>query len=588
VISSPLGINGSLSQNNNNNNIVNVNFNRNSRNFSLNNQRIETGSTSLGNGSGASTMFANVAITFDRKRITGCNCTCSKQEIAWCAHIVAVCLYRILQVQNDNFTNGSRLNCDNSLIEVRPPISESLSKLQRDQLQKFAQYLISELPQQILPTAQKLLDELLKSNTTSINMLCGAPDPTAGPSQHDISLWCLDEQILQENIHKTLTKFILPTPNVVSDIECLEQGSSATAAEYTNLLRPLRGREPEAMWNLISIVREMFRRRDKNTILMLKIITKECINIDSIINLWFLVKVSQILHHQKHQQIQPINNKSNQWNPTRNNSNFATSHPNSTAAAAAASISSNFTHPVNQACASLMDEIVKLWQLACLNPQYNSEEKVVFCEQLNEWNNLIIEKLKKFSALISIDEVNINNNNNNFFSHRTWPAISLAFAILRRYSIRSREEKLIEIIESKQFQAFVPAIDACHMNWENFNFLSLSQFRDDCLDLISSTFDSLKSLEVLFLRCEALFSHGFNEQACCLAQILVDFMLNKKLYQNDQKEMVEEEEEGAILNDKLFTLNFENTILWRSSLLCYILYESSLLLPKQTEIELSK
>ena len=31
----------------------------------------------------------------------------------------------------------------------RAPVSESLSRLHRDQLQKFAQYLISELPQQV-------------------------------------------------------------------------------------------------------------------------------------------------------------------------------------------------------------------------------------------------------------------------------------------------------------------------------------------------------------------------------------------------------------------------------------------------------
>lgn len=48
---------------------------------------------------------------------------------------------------------------------LRAPVSESLTRLQRDQLQKFAQYLISELPQQILPTAQRLLDELLRYYT---------------------------------------------------------------------------------------------------------------------------------------------------------------------------------------------------------------------------------------------------------------------------------------------------------------------------------------------------------------------------------------------------------------------------------------
>lgn len=62
-------------------------------------------------------------------------------------------------------------------VSLRAPVSESLTRLQRDQLQKFAQYLISELPQQILPTAQRLLDELLSSQPTTINTVCGAPDP---------------------------------------------------------------------------------------------------------------------------------------------------------------------------------------------------------------------------------------------------------------------------------------------------------------------------------------------------------------------------------------------------------------------------
>ena len=55
------------------------------------------------------------------------------------------------------------------MVTIRAPVSESLSRLQRDQLQKFAQYLISELPQQILPTAQRLIDEILSSQSSDIN-----------------------------------------------------------------------------------------------------------------------------------------------------------------------------------------------------------------------------------------------------------------------------------------------------------------------------------------------------------------------------------------------------------------------------------
>ena len=76
----------------------------------------------------------NVAVTFDRGRITSCNCTCEKAA-TWCAHVIALCLFRI--------------HCPNHVC-LRAPVSEYLSRLRRDQLQKFAQYLISELPQQVL------------------------------------------------------------------------------------------------------------------------------------------------------------------------------------------------------------------------------------------------------------------------------------------------------------------------------------------------------------------------------------------------------------------------------------------------------
>ena len=38
-----------------------------------------------------------VGITFDRRRIMSCKCTCNSRAV-WCSHVVAVCLYRIHQV----------------------------------------------------------------------------------------------------------------------------------------------------------------------------------------------------------------------------------------------------------------------------------------------------------------------------------------------------------------------------------------------------------------------------------------------------------------------------------------------------------
>lgn len=47
-------------------------------------------------------------------------------------------------------------------MELRLPISETLSQMNRDQLQKFVQYLISEHHTEVLPTAQRLADEILQ------------------------------------------------------------------------------------------------------------------------------------------------------------------------------------------------------------------------------------------------------------------------------------------------------------------------------------------------------------------------------------------------------------------------------------------
>lgn len=56
------------------------------------------------------------------------------------------------QFGGHSFINGSSrlfFFLQASAVCLRAPVSESLSRLQRDQLQKFAQYLISELPQQV-------------------------------------------------------------------------------------------------------------------------------------------------------------------------------------------------------------------------------------------------------------------------------------------------------------------------------------------------------------------------------------------------------------------------------------------------------
>uniref|UniRef100_A0ABD2X903 SWIM-type domain-containing protein n=1 Tax=Trichogramma kaykai TaxID=54128 RepID=A0ABD2X903_9HYME len=345
----------------------------------------------------------NVAVTFDRRRITSCNCTCSSNAY-WCAHVVAVCLHRIHMPGQ---------------VCLRAPVSESLSRLQREQLQKFAQYLISELPQQILPTAQRLLDELLSATPSAINTYCGAPDPTAGASANDQTSWYLDEKTLHDNIKKILIKFCVPAPIVFSDVNYLSTTAPPAAAEWSSLLRPLRGREPEGMWNLLSIVREMFKRTDRNAIPLLEIITEECMACEQILVWWFNTKVALL----------------------NGNSHGGGKHSN---------MNSN-SHASQHACSSLCDEIVVLWRLAALNPGLSPSEREMLLGQFSAWHLKIIEKLTKIrGTTVSQNSHNRNGNNSGGGAGGNGgPKDSLKTDI-------------------ELFIGFKPALEACFLDWEEY------------------------------------------------------------------------------------------------------------------------
>ncbi len=62
------------------------------------------------------------------------------------------------------------VNLQPGSVRLRPPVSESLSLLKMDQLRKFAQYLISDLPEQILPVAQNILDALQSQKLSGMRL----------------------------------------------------------------------------------------------------------------------------------------------------------------------------------------------------------------------------------------------------------------------------------------------------------------------------------------------------------------------------------------------------------------------------------
>ncbi|XP_068083450.1 zinc finger SWIM domain-containing protein 5 [Anabrus simplex] len=179
-----------------------------------------------------------VSVSFDRCKITSVTCSCDTKDIFWCQHVVALSLYRIRNAES---------------VRLRVPISETLLQMDRQQLQKFIQYLISEHHTEVLPTAQKLADEILQQRS-EINQIPGAPDPTAGASADDDHSWHLDEEQVCEQVKSYLS-----------------QGSYYNANKQLN--------------SLFAKVREMLRAQDSNGARMLTLITEQFLS-DPRLILW--------------------------------------------------------------------------------------------------------------------------------------------------------------------------------------------------------------------------------------------------------------------------------------------------------------
>uniref|UniRef100_A0A4W3I3H6 Zinc finger, SWIM-type containing 5 n=1 Tax=Callorhinchus milii TaxID=7868 RepID=A0A4W3I3H6_CALMI len=179
-----------------------------------------------------------VAISFDRCKITSVTCGCGNKDIFYCAHVVALSLYRIRKADQ---------------VKLRLPISETLFQMNRDQLQKFVQYLITAHHTEVLPTAQKLADEILSSNS-EINQVHGAPDPTAGASIDDENCWHLDEEQVREQVKQFLS-----------------QGGYYGSGKQLN--------------SMFAKVREMLKMRDSNGARMLTLITEQFMA-DPRLSLW--------------------------------------------------------------------------------------------------------------------------------------------------------------------------------------------------------------------------------------------------------------------------------------------------------------
>ena len=96
-------------------------------------------------------------VQFDRGCITTTKCSCGEQN--WCRHVLALCLARL---------------DESAPLQLHPPISETLTNLNRDQLQKLVQYFLEKLPLEGVAAIQEIASGLLDKGS-EINKIPGAP-----------------------------------------------------------------------------------------------------------------------------------------------------------------------------------------------------------------------------------------------------------------------------------------------------------------------------------------------------------------------------------------------------------------------------
>uniref|UniRef100_A0A914HXD6 SWIM-type domain-containing protein n=1 Tax=Globodera rostochiensis TaxID=31243 RepID=A0A914HXD6_GLORO len=353
------------------------------------------GGTAAGGGGRRGGLF-DVSIRVDRCRIVSCSCSCSNSSF-WCQHVVAACLQRIHRPDS---------------VQYRAAIWDSITALKDKDLKKLAQYLINELPREYIPVAQKLIDAL-KDPTSTINRTHGAPDPTAGLSHAQPAVWCMDENALRDEVHKILLDFLRKSCSlsVVCEFQSLLISPPALAHEWNTLQRTFCARQPESIWNLLGMVREMLQRMDANGPALLRIITEQCLALDTMLLRWYQVSLSISGHW--HLAGNPNGQRNNaQQNQSRQLSIYL-----------------------------LFQELTMLWRLVALNPRLCLDEQVRLRVLLQLYQRAAVSRI--FNILGKC------TGENNSYGQLT--------------DIRGQRLTQQNAPFSRQhFPAFFPALQACH------------------------------------------------------------------------------------------------------------------------------
>ncbi|CAL2041206.1 unnamed protein product [Caenorhabditis brenneri] len=358
----------------------------------------------------------HVTVKVDRCRIVECTCECSNRS-SWCKHVVALCIYRISERSN---------------IKFKETIADAINSMSDEELRKMVLWHINDIPRKCIPGFQKLIDQI-KDKKSMINVLPGAPDPTDG-GHEPISRYDFPE--VQSKIRRLLIKYCVPAPAVHCDVAYLNSVQHPTHIEWTTMIKPFRSREPEGMWNLLQMIREMFARNDDNAVALLRTITDECISNSQVLLWWYISKLVQ----------------SGNW--SQNTGGFK-------------SPDTQYLAQLN--CSELLDDIVDLWKLVAMNPRAGKEYRFQLAGYLEGYHRNAVTKLKGMintappitsESVTSTDITALSN-------YQISVLLQTVTNIDIRYPLSSQNMKFT----LNCFPGFHPAIQMCHyLNEQNIRF----------------------------------------------------------------------------------------------------------------------
>ncbi|XP_077989364.1 uncharacterized protein LOC144443698 [Glandiceps talaboti] len=188
-----------------------------------------------------------VALTFERCKIVSSTCSgCVKQ--LWCSHILATVMFRIRNIEE---------------VIIHAPMTECLSALSRDQLQKLIQYHVAEDPGLVLGKLFKHFDDV-RDVQSDMYQTEALPDPTIGLAEGISNTWQRTIEILEK---KTITE--LKRASILHDNRFCYHGPGQIPA----------GCEKSTLYQHIKRIRELMARRDVKASQVLMVIAKATVKV---------------------------------------------------------------------------------------------------------------------------------------------------------------------------------------------------------------------------------------------------------------------------------------------------------------------